>query len=230
MINAIIPLAGPDFVSESKHIKALQSIRGQPLLEYVLKSRPWHQKVRNYIFVLMDGEIQRVFARELLCKWFSDSRIIFIGSDTHGAACSAIAGISCLEPDDTPLVVDLADISYSCYTRVEDIFEYDSSKGGRALVFNSTNPAYSYLLCNDKGHLIRAAEKRVISENASAGTYFFRDQTVFLQAFAHSVTNKATMMHNGLLYVCPLLNGVLAQGLQVDTESVWDVHDIKMGY
>jgi hypothetical protein len=83
------------------------------------------------------------------------------------------------------------------------------------------------LRLDEAGRVIEAAEKKLISTNASAGTYIFRNSAIYLSAVAHAYANEATQAYNNLFYVCPLFNGVLAQGLEVELETVSDVRDIK---
>ena len=79
----------------------------------------------------------------------------------------------------------------------------------------------------EQGVVVEAAEKRVISNEASAGTYGFRSGPVFLRALAHALENAATQTYRDLFFVCPLFNGVLAQSLAVATTTVSNVRDIK---
>lgn len=226
-MHVIVPLAGPDFVHPDGSIKALISFEEQPFLKYVLNSRPWASKVEFYTFVLYDSDQTRRFARDFLCKWFLNFSVVFISGYSRGAAISTLAGISLVNRFGSTLVVDLADIVYKSNLNIEQALQTDSAIGGIALVFNSNHPQYSYLATNDYRQVITAAEKVVISEHASAGTYIFRDSATLLKAIAHAVENESTQTHNNLFYVCPLFNGVLAQNKQVILEHVSGIIDIK---
>lgn len=228
-MDVIVPLAGPDFVAADGTVKALIPFAGEPLLWHVLKSRPWATTAGSYTFVLRDGPETRAFAAGHLSRWFPGSSQIFLSTFTRGAACSALAGLACRGEQRQPLIVDLADILYTSSLNVRARLVQSPGCGGLALTFHSTNPLYSYLRCDQSGRVVEAAEKRVISAHASAGTYIFRDGATFLQAVAHAFVNEATQVCNGLFYVCPLFNGVLAQGLDVQIEPVDDVIDIKIG-
>jgi len=228
-MEVIIPLAGPDFVSADGAIKALITFSGQPLLLHILKSRPWAETADSYTFILKDGEATRCFAEQHLRAWYPDATVIFLSSFTRGAACSAMAGVACQRNPQTPLIVDLADIFYTSTLNVEDRLKQSVCCGGLALTFRSANPLYSYLRTDEFGRVVEAAEKKVISTNASAGTYIFRNSAVYLHALAHAFSNEPRQVSNNLFYVCPLFNGVLAQGMEVKIEPVYDVIDIKTG-
>ena len=123
----------------------------------------------------------------------------------------------------SPIIVDLADIQYKSNLDPLDAFK-DRNLG--VTTFESNNPAYSYLKLDSSGHFIEAAEK-VISRNASAGTYLFCDTATYLRALAYSIENKEKETYQDLFYVCPLLNGVKNQGKKVQLESVSNIVDVK---
>lgn len=240
-MQVIVPLAGPDFIRADGSLKALVPLEGGPLLRHVLDSRAWAGRVAPdaYTFVLADRAETRAFAADHLGGWYPGARTVFLSEYTQGAALSCLAGVAAAVRDaDTPLMLDLADILYTCDldpvaalapppdTAPDTASVTGTETGGVALTFASDNPVYSYLRRED-GRVVEAAEKRVISDEASAGTYLFRNAPVFLRAIAHGLENAATQTHRDLFFVCPLFNGVIAQGLAVDTHPVTDIHDIK---
>ena len=226
----IVPLAGPDFVLPDGTVKALQPFEGDHLLRKVLTSRPWAGRVQpdRYVFIMADREETRSFAASSLKEWYPSARVVFLSVFTRGAALSALSGMAAFARADEPVVVDLADIHYASDLDLEAHFEQQQDCGGIALTFESHNPIYSYLRCDADGAFIEAAEKRVISKIASAGTYVFSGAPVFLRAVAHAMENEATQTYNGLFFVCPLFNGVKAQGRRVIISPVRDVIDVKV--
>lgn len=230
-MRIVVPLAGPDFIRPDGSVKAELVVQGQPVLCAALGSRPWAVEVASerYVFVMADGPETRAFASGPLTRWFPGAAHIFLGQYAQGAALSALAGVAMSVVDDGPLIVDLADILYVSDLNLGSVFSQDSECGAIALTFQSRSPSYSYLRLDHDSRVVEAAEKRVISTNASAGTYVFADASVYLTAVAHALRNFNGQQHNGLLYVCPLFNGVLAAGYNVHLAQVTDVVDIKEG-
>jgi hypothetical protein len=226
-MQVIVPLAGPDFVRPDGSIKALTQFEGESLLQYALNSRPWASEVNSYSFILYDCLETRNFARNYLSRWYEKCSIVYLSTFTRGAAITALAGLSVLDEVDKPLIIDLADIFYQSNININKIFCGNPRVGGIALSFKSQNPHYSFLRCDESKTVVEAVEKKVISDHASAGTYIFRDCTIYLKAVAHAIENETSQTHNGLFYVCPLFNGVLAQGKEVTLEPVYCIHDIK---
>ena len=229
-MRIIVPLAGPDFERADGGVKATLEIEGRPLLRRALEQRPWWTAGQagsaDMVFVLRDTPASQAFAQGSLRDWYPGAGIVSISRYTRGAALSALAGIALMERTDEPICVDLADIEYVSTLNPLARFA-ETQAGGIVLTFPSDNPAYSYLATDAEGRVTEAAEKRVISDTASAGTYRFRDTACYLSAVAHSLTHADAVMHRDLFFVCPLVNGLVAQGLDVLLEPVTDVADIK---
>lgn len=230
-MHIVVPLAGPDFERADGRVKAEAEVDGAPLLRQTLDTRAWLRSDRasqcNLTFILRDSPVSRRFGEGSLNAWYPKARRVFLSGETQGAALSALAGVALTRSTSEPLCIDLADIQYVSTFEPRRLFADRPDVGAAALTFSSNKPAYSYLRTDETGDVVEAAEKRVISQNASAGTYFFASSTVYLSALAHNLANVDRVAHNGLFYVCPLFNGVLASGLRVVLERAENVRDIK---
>jgi hypothetical protein len=219
-MKCIVPLAGPDVYSADRGFRPLVMYEETCLIERALDSRPWAAQLspRDYIFVtrsdLGDGQLDAFLARH-----WPGSANVKLPSVTDGAMLSALAAIA-LCPDDRPIIVDLADILFQCEP-LERI-EFTRSTGAIVPTFQSQEAIYSYLQ-EEQGRVVRAAEKRVIGTKASAGVYMFRSRELYMSAAAHSIRNRSSLQHNGLYFVCPMVNGILEMGYEVEAVPVTDV-------
>ncbi len=227
-LNIIIPMAGNDFERPDGLVKAQMPVGKTTLLGATLETRPWWSDAAVPVFVLRDRPASRRYARETLLARYPTARTVFLSETSGGAAWSAAAGTALVAFPDAPVIVDLCDIIFDSDADIAAIFAADPDLGGLALTFGSRHPQYSYIRLGDDGRMLEAREKLVISENASAGVYAFRSVAVFHLALAHSLQNRASLSHNGLLFVCPMLNGVIAHGLDVRTLPARDVFDVKI--
>ncbi|WEX74860.1 hypothetical protein PYH37_000157 [Sinorhizobium numidicum] len=227
-LNVIIPLAGRDFERPDGSVKAEMVVGGTTLLRATLEARPWWSATAAPVFVLRDTAASQRFARETLCAEYPAARIVWLSHASGGAAWSAVAGATLIARQEAPIIVDLCDIIFESDADVAAAFTADPALGGLALTFASRHPQYSYLRLAPDGRMQEAKEKVVISGNASAGVYAFRDVAVFHAAFAHSLHHRATLSHQGALFVCPMLNGVVAQGLDVRCLPAHRVLDVKL--
>lgn len=230
-MKVIVPLAGPDFELEDGSTKSEQTIECTPLLRRALDNRPWaaqqHVTSSDYVFVLRDTAISRRFAASNLESWYPSCKTVFLSDYARGAALSAASGISSISGKDEPVIVDLADIEFQASLDLIELFSKNAKLGAIALTFKSDNPCYSYILENKDGIFVEAAEKRVISDNASAGVYLFRSSAIYFSALAHALTYPESHVFNGLFYVCPLFNGVAAGGWSIYRQEVADIIDVK---
>lgn len=226
---SIVPLAGPDFVHPTRGIKPLMSVDGQPLLLRAITSRPWWRsgqlQPEGLIFVL-----RNVPEASLVCdridEWFPGAQKVILSSLTGGALMSALAGVSLVKDLTTPLCVDLVDIFYETEELIVDQFETDGV-GAVVPYFSSQESCYSYFEINGEGLVIRAVEKQVISNHASAGTYFFRDAATYLKAVAFSLENVTELSVNGVLFVCPAINYLMSVGEQVVPIEVGSIKSVS---
>lgn len=229
-MRAIIPLAGPDFYDDRYGVKPLTLFEGKPLIQTAIESRCWYQsgelRAQDIVFVLRETPhsesvihfLKSTFAG---CKWMMLSAL------TRGALYSSMAGLALVDDHQSPIVVDLVDILYSSKFNVKQLFADDPILGGVLPFFPSVNPKYSYLQCED-GYVVQTAEKKVISDRASAGTYFFRNMPVLLEAYCHSLENSEELAVNGNLFLCPVFNGVVAHGRRVLPLEVENVREISL--
>ncbi|WP_077549248.1 hypothetical protein [Pseudorhizobium flavum] len=126
---------------------------------------------------------------------------------------------------DEPIIIDLADILFSEGPQhPRALFESD---GYGAIVpsFSSDESCFSYLKIT-AGLVIEAREKQVISSHASAGVYMFATSGIFLTAAAHSIAHRDSLAVNNNLFICPMINGVIAAGHTVIAPNITDYHPI----
>jgi len=224
-VFGIIPLAGPDFYLERPGCcKPMLDLEGRPLIQQVLSSRSWINSGElpsdKLIFVLRETKHTAEF-REYLMDAFPHSRQVTISVLSGGALLSAVAGCSLINDFTEPLAIDLVDILYRLDVPVSptELFAADPQLGGLLPVFDSAHPQYSYARLDPgdpQGTIVaQTAEKQVISHNASAGTYFFRNTGLLLAAVGHALRSPEKCMCRNSVFVCPVYNSVIADGWKV---------------
>ena len=215
-MKCIIPLAGPDFYKESYGIKPLFEINGKPLLKEALSSRYWikHKELGedDLNFVLKESEHTEVFVK-YLDETFPKSKVCYIPQYTRGAILSAAVGVSIVDNPEEPIIIDLVDILFESDFSPTEVFS-NNKVNGILPWFNSNSEKYSYLDINED-RVIKTAEKRVISNHASAGVYFFKNQEVFFKALHYSLIHAKDIAVNGVLFVCPSFNGIIEEEKKV---------------
>ena len=224
-MKSIIPLAGPDFIL-ANNVKALTPFNDGFLLKEILDSRPWSKDMINedYIFILQNDPKSLDFSNNYLNDWFPGSNKIFLSDFTRGAAMSCLAGISLVQDFEEVIILDLADIYYECDVDLQSIMDHETH--GLVLTFKSREQQYSYFKFDD-GDFKLAAEKEVISDDASAGTYIFKNISLLLSSLSWSISNFDKLKFNDLLYVAPIFNGLINLSKNVKKYEVSNVIDLK---
>jgi dTDP-glucose pyrophosphorylase len=216
----IVPLAGPDCYSAQYGIRPLIEINGKPLIEEVLSKRDWFQTgellPKNLIFVLRE-DFSLPKLKDYLKQTFPGCKWVVVSQMTKGALLSAAAAVSLIENFHQPIAVDLADLIFESTFSPTEAFGNDSSLCGIIPYFSSDNMKYSYLKMKD-GKVLQTAEKQVISNNASAGVYFFRNFAFFLQAIAGTALQEEKYQYCGNLFLCPSFNALIPMGKVIGIE------------
>lgn len=218
-MRCVVPLAGPDLITARWGLRPLHRLDdGQTVLKAALTSRTWGSALSgsDYTFVVREVEQLETLRGYLQSEWPGCS-IVTLSQVTQGALLSALAGVAFARHDESPLCIDLADIIFD---GPENFWSnWTPTVGAVTPCFLSEDPDFSYLALHES-RVVCAAEKQVISQHASAGVYMFRDAPVFLEAAAHSLRNYDTLSYRSALFICPSMNGVLAQGLTIEAPLV----------
>jgi dTDP-glucose pyrophosphorylase len=86
----------------------------------------------------------------------------------------------------------------------------DHKLDGGIVVFEAVHPRWSFVKCDQEGRVVETAEKRPISNLATAGFYYFQKGRDFVKATIEMIKKDAHV--NGLFYICPVYNElILAQ-------------------
>jgi len=228
-VKIIVPLAGPDYFSGGTAKGLIETPHG-PLLLSTLRMRCWFDAVpsANYSFVLLDSSVSREFYHDFLLAWFPGCTASFISKPTRGAALTSLIGCAAImDSVDEEIIIDLADIQFST-SHIPFSESRDSGYAAIGYSFESSLPCYSYFeVADDACTVIRAEEKKIISTYASAGVYCFRNLNILLSSLAVVLEQGNLYTYNGIYYVCPLFNGVIASGNQAMISPVFQVCDIK---
>ena len=229
-MKCIVPLAGPDIYSETYGLKPAFRVDGEALIKQAIHSRSWYGQTlfeEDLIFVLRDfSELSEL--RTLIDTHFPKSKQVTIPDITKGAMMSSLAGISIINEYDEPIIVDLVDIIFKSEFNPTKIFDLDIDISGIIPYFKSKHKKYSYLEIDKKNNVCRTREKEVISNNASAGVYMFRNLGKFIQAAGYLVKNHESLAYNNLLYICPSFNGIISENERVKSVEVIDIQDISI--
>lgn len=214
-VNIVIPMAGAGKKFQEAGYafpKPLIDINGKTMIELVVSNlKP--QEDYKFIFVCLREHHEKYDLHNIL-KNATENRfeIVPIIGQTAGAACTVLCTTKDIN-NDNELIIANSDqvIDFD----INDFLRFARNKNCDALImtFNASHPKWSYARTDASGKVLETAEKKVISNNATAGVYYFKKGSDFVRA-AQSMIHK-DIRHNGEFYVCPSFNELILEGKNI---------------
>lgn len=226
-MNVLILAAGYEYHTEKRdgYPLLLAEVDGVMLIERLLHNC-LRLKPSQIICAVREEDITHCHIDNVIKLIAPDSHILEISKPTKGAACTALLAIEQMNLDDELLIMNAGDLVKTDLTDIIDSFRKNKADGGM-IVFDSLHPRYSFVRIDEDNHVLEVAEKRPISRNATAGLYWFRKASDFIECCKSMIVKDAHV--NGRFYISPVFNEmILAQKTIVATKITQrDYHPIK---
>ncbi len=193
--------------------KPLIDINGKTMIEVVVQSLL--PKVdHKFIFICQKEHYDKFDLYNILKKATNNKfEIIPIHNSTQGAACTVLTAINHINNDQDLLIANADQFIEGGIG--EFVTKARGGKGdGLIMTFEASHPKWSYARVDKKGNVIETAEKKVISENATVGLYYFKKGSDFVNA-AQTMIHK-NIRHNNEFFVCPVYNELILQDKKVN--------------
>lgn len=216
-LNVLIPMAGAGsrFAAAGYTFpKPLIEVNGKPMIQAVVENLNMEA---NYIFIVQKEHYEKYNLQYMLQLIAPGCKIVQIDGMTEGAACTTLKAAEYLD-NDNPLVIANSDqiVDWNS-NEVMYSFAADDIDGG-ILTFKSTHPKWSYAKLNEHGFVSEVAEKKVISENATVGIYYWKRGSDYLASVLQMI--DANDRTNGEFYVAPAFNYAIKSGLKIKIKEV----------
>lgn len=180
-IHLIMPMGGRGsrFQGLEEYPKPLIPLHERPFFYWATQSIVKNIEVQDITFVILKEHIERFCIDEQIKKYYPAAKIAVIPEVLNGAVLTCREGIKNLT-DDGSLIFNDCDHAFRSRefeTFCRSIGDY--SLDGALISFLSTEPVYSYLQKDSDGNVIQTVEKKVISNEAICGCYYFRNKQIF---------------------------------------------------
>ena len=181
-IHLIMPMAGGGsrFLEKGFNVpKPLIEIHGKPFFYWATHSVLQNIKCIDVTFVVLEEHVKNFQIDAAIYKFFPNAKIKTVPQILPGAVCTCLEGIKDIG-DNSPVIFNDCDHAFSCAALAERLADEKPLDFGGALVtFESSAPQFSYIKYNDSGEIIGTVEKKVVSNRAICGAYFFSDAALF---------------------------------------------------
>lgn len=206
-MNVLILAAGSEYHTErwDGYPFLLAEIEGVMLIELLLRNCVKLNPSR-IICAVREEDIKQCHIDSVIKLIVADSHILEINRPTKGAACTALLAIEQLTLDDELLIMNAGDLVQNDLNPIIENFRNKDADGGM-VVFDSLHPRYSFVRMDNNGHVLEVAEKRPISRNATAGVYWFRKASDFIQCCQNMIFKDAQV--NGRFYISLIFNEMI---------------------
>lgn len=191
-IHLIMPMAGAGsrfFKNGFVMPKPLIEINDKPFLYWSTKSITNFIDIQDITFIVLGKHMEEFKIDAKIKEFFPEAKIVVIPEILNGAVLTCMEGVKEIN-DDLPIVFNDCDHAFasSNFNKYANGGEFNEIDGG-LLTFESNEPKYSFLQMDEKGNVINTVEKKVVSNHAICGAYYFKNKDLFLNC-AKEYLNK----------------------------------------
>ena len=211
-MKVVIPVLGHGsrFKSENYELpKQLLPLSGETAITYSLSNIICNNE--DKIFLLRKDVCDEFFLDKKIEEAYKGSKIIITDKDTRGTLETVLLAEEHIDPDE-PLFIHTLDIhsepSIDCYKD-----PLNGAPGGAVFTIKANSPQYSYLSYDSNYNAIEAAEKKVISDQAAVGVYFFSSFQIFSRYGKKMMNDDNKTL--GEFFITPVYNYLIKDGFQV---------------
>lgn len=205
-MKVIIPIVGNDSLeSNTEYMLSLYEIERKIIFQYCydfLKSID----EAEFIVVLRKQDVKKYHFDQIVKLLIPNVKIVIAEGDTKGSVCSCLLAIDYIAENE-PLIISSSNQLFLADANqiVKEFIDRDYDGG--IVTFEDIHPKFSFVKLDENNLVIEAAEKRPISKHATAGFYYFKKGSDFVESAISMLMKNASV--NGLFYLCPVYNEMI---------------------
>jgi len=216
-LNVLIPMAGAGsrFAQVGYTFpKPLIEVHGKPMIQVVVENLNIEA---NYIFIVQKEHYEKYNLKYLLNLVAPNCKIVQVEGLTEGAACTTLLAKEYINNNDH-LVIANSD-QFIEWNSNEALYAFgaDNIDGG-ILTFKASHPKWSYAKLDENGFVSEVAEKKVISEHATVGVYYWNKGSDYVKYAEQMIANNNRV--NNEFYVCPVFNEAIADNKKIRIKEI----------
>lgn len=224
-LTVLIPMAGAGSrFSQAGYTfpKPLIDVMGKPMIQLVVENL--NIIPARFVFLVQKEHYEKYDLKNVLSQIVknttngqSECQIIQVNGLTEGAACTTLLASAYLTNND-PLLIANSD-QYMDWNSNEVMYAFKSDNiDGGLLTFKSNHPKWSYARLGENGFVTEVAEKRVISDNATTGVYYWKCASDY-KKYAEQMIFR-DIRHKNEFYIAPVYNEAIRDGAKIKIKSV----------
>jgi HAD superfamily hydrolase (TIGR01509 family) len=222
-MNVLIPMAGAGSRFQRAGYtfpKPLIEVRGKPMIQLVVENLNIDAR---HIFVVQKSHYEQYNLKHLLNLISPGCEIVQVDGMTEGAACTTLLAKEFINNDE-PLVFANSD-QFLDWDSNEFMYSMEADEiDGGILTFKATHPKWSFAKLDEHGYVSEVAEKKPISDIATAGIYYWKHGKDYVKYAEQMIENNVRF--NNEFYVCPVFNEAIGDGKKIKTfhfDGMWGI-------
>jgi len=222
-MNILIPMAGAGSRFQKAGYtfpKPLIEVNGKPMIQLVVENLNIDAR---HIFVVQKEHYDKYNLKHLLGLISPGCKIVQVDGMTEGAACTTLLAKEFIDNDE-PLVFANSD-QFLDWDSNEFMYSMEADEvDGGMLTFTATHPKWSFAKLDEEGFVSEVAEKKPISDVATAGIYYWKHGSDYVKYAEQMIENDVRF--NNEFYVCPVFNEALQDGKKIKTfhfDGMWGI-------
>lgn len=217
----VIPMAGMSsrfFKAGYQKPKYMLEAHGETLFEHSVKSFEKYFKTIPFLFVVKDVFNTPLFvenkAKELGIKNFYISTIY---EDTRGQGETVALGLKDIISQGVDYQGPLTIFNIDTFRPNFEFPSIINESDGYLEVFIGEGSNWSFAKPKnaESTEVIQTAEKKPISNLCSTGLYYFRDVSMYLDAYASYLELPESQWEKGEIYIAPMYNYLIKNGRKI---------------
>lgn len=220
-LRIIIPMAGEGKTFKNSGYsfpKPLIDINGKPMIQWVVENINVDGK---FIFIVREDHL-KLYNLHYLLNLIAPGCDVISVEDSGAGAATTVLKAKLLFNDDEPIAIVNSD-QLIVWNSNEFFYAMaaDECDGG-IVTFESTHPQWSFVKMADNGYVAEVAEKKPISNKATAGGYYFKKGIDFVK-YAEQMINANTITQ-GEFFICPIYNEYIKDDKKIrifPVKKVW---------
>jgi len=202
-LNVIIPMAGAGSRFKAAGYtfpKPIIDVMGKPMIQLVVESL---NVKANFIYIVQKEHREKYNLDALLGLITPNCKIVEVNGLTEGAACTLLLAKEHIN-NGNPILISNSD-QYIEWDSNEFFYKMNESDAdGGIVTFKATHPKWSFAKLDKLNNITEVAEKKPISDNATAGFYYWKKGSDFVD-YAEQIIEKNIRVNNEF-YTCPVYN------------------------
>lgn len=214
-MKVLIPMAGAGsrFTNAGytfpKPLISVQNINNKPMIQVIVENL---NVDAEHIFIVRKEHSEKYNLHQLLNVISPHCKIVTVDHLTEGAACTTLLAKEYINNDE-PLLIANSD-QFVEWDSNEFMYSMTGDKiDGGILTFNNSHPKWSYVRLDDNGFVTEVKEKKVISNEATVGIYYWSKGSEYVK-YAERMIAKNIRVNNEF-YVCPVYNEAIGDGKKI---------------